>query len=239
MDNIKFVDLAIYLVDVKTLVFADVHLGYEEEMRKSGVRIPFSLFKGTVKRFEYIIQQVESQYGELPKYIVVNGDLKHVFGKIRESEWSETLKFIDLMKRNCEELIVIQGNHDKVLYPITDKRNLKLTQAFEIGTYLICHGDAIIKTKSDIKTIIIGHQHPAIKITDGVRKETYKCFIVGAYKKQRLIVLPSFFDLTVGSDILKEQLISPYLSRKIVGEADVFVVNEGEVLEFGKVKELS
>ena len=59
-------------------------------------------------------------------------------------------------------------------------------------------------TKTKIsKTIIISHIHPAVLIKDkiNVKREKYKCFLVGKYKKKQFIILPSFFSITEGTEI--------------------------------------
>ena len=58
--------------------------------------------------------------------IVVNGDLKHEFGKISEQEWRETLKLIELLAKNCKKLLLTKGNHDKIVEPIAKKRNIDI-----------------------------------------------------------------------------------------------------------------
>ena len=51
-----------------------------------------------------------------------------------------------------------------------------------------------------IKYWIFGHGHPAVKITDGVKIEKYKCFLSGKFKGREIIIVPSFFEYSEGSD---------------------------------------
>ena len=88
---------------------------------------------------------------------------------------------------------------------------------------------------SRIKTIIIGHEHPAVVITDGVKREKYKCFLRGTYKKKELIVLPSFNFVSMGTDVLHGKLLSPLLTN--IEKFEVFAV-EDKIYPMGKVKDL-
>src|SRR3989344_1642727 len=99
---------------------------------------------------------------------------------------------------------------------------------------IIIHGHKLL---SDLrKIIIIGHEHPAVSF--GEKKyEKYKCFLKGKFEKHTLIALPSFNFLTVGSDITKEQFLSPYLKESKIENFEVYAV-EDKVYYFGEVKDL-
>ena len=121
LPNMEIVDLALYLDS--TLVIADVHIGYEEALNKQGVLVPRLQFDEMVKRMEAIFSHLK---GKKIERIVVNGDLKHEFGTISEQEWRNTLKFLDLLAKHCNEIVLIKGNHDTILGPIAKKRNVKV-----------------------------------------------------------------------------------------------------------------
>jgi hypothetical protein len=56
----------------------------------------------------------------------------------------------------------------------------------------------------------------------------------GTWKKKELIVMPSFNPLVEGTDIVKEQLLSPFLDK--IDDFEVWISRQEEVLNFGKVK---
>lgn len=232
--NIGIINLGLYLP--KTLVISDLHIGYEEMMASRGTLVPRFQLADMIKQLDDIIQSVSIK--TTVKTIVINGDLKHEFGSILRTEWREILKFIDYIAQKTENIIITKGNHDSVLEPITRKRNIHIVKNVKIGDILIVHGDTIDKEalQPSVKTIIIGHEHPAIGLKDKSRYEKYKCFLKGRWKGKTLIVQPSFNPLTEGTDILREPLLSPYL--KNVNNFEVFVVSKKEVLPFGKVKSL-
>jgi putative SbcD/Mre11-related phosphoesterase len=171
-----------------------------------------------------------------PKIVVINGDLKHEFAKISDQEWRDALELIDLIKEKCE-LVIIKGNHDKILDKIAEKRQIKTKDYFILGNLAILHGDEIILDVLDkkIKVLIIGHDHPSVSLSDYVKVERYKCFLLGKYKDKKLIVMPSFFNLVEGSDIKKEKLLSPFL--KDIKNFEVFVLGD-KVYRFGKLRKL-
>ena len=78
-----------------------------------------------------------------------------------------------------------------------------------------------------IKTIIIGHEHPAVSIHEGVRTELFKCFLKGKFRGRILIVQPSFNLVTEGTDVLKEGLLSPFLQQEL-SDFECFIAAEND-----------
>ena len=101
-----FIDLGLYLTKEQILVFSDFHLGYEEALQRRGVLIPRFQFKDTLKRLEQIFVDCKKKKYVIKK-IIINGDLKHEFGKISDQEWREILKLIDFLLEHCSQLIII------------------------------------------------------------------------------------------------------------------------------------
>jgi len=252
LPSMEIVDLGLYFDSA--LVIADVHIGYEEALNKQGVLVPRLQFEEIVKRMESILNKLKGR--EIHR-IIVNGDLKHEFGTISEQEWRNTLKFLDLLARHCEEIVLVKGNHDTILGPIAKKRNVKVVDCYLIdynkneynngrpltkknkpGKALIIHGDRIPEKKflQQAGTVIIGHEHPAISIKEGPRVETYKCFLKGRYKGRNLIVQPSFNTIIEGTNILRDKVLSPFLKQKLAN-FEVYAV-EDKVYDFGKLKDL-
>ena len=233
LNNIEIINLALF-VD-SALVIADVHIGYEEALNRQGVFVPRLQFEEMVKRVESVFGQLKNK--KINK-IIVNGDLKHEFGTISEQEWRNTLKFLDLLAKHCNEIILIKGNHDTILGPIAKKRNVKVLGYYLTNKILIAHGNKIPDKEllNGISTIIIGHEHPAVSIKEGPRIEQYKCFLKGKYKGKNLIVQPSFNSIIQGTDILRNQILSPFLKQKL-DNFNIYIV-EDKVYGFGKLKGL-
>jgi uncharacterized protein len=219
---------ALYMSGESILIINDLHIGYEESLHREGILVPRVQIEKIIKKLQLILKSVS------PKTIVINGDLKHAFGKILEREWKEILHLFDFLAKHTHKVIVIQGNHDPIIKPITEKRGIEIKKKYRVHETLIIHGDKEVKT--DAKRIIIGHEHPAITVREGSKWEKYKCYLKGKWKHHELLVMPSFNPLLEGTDVLKEQLLSPFLSNS--KNFEVFVLSKGEVFPFGSINNI-
>ncbi len=231
MNDLEIIDLSLYLKKSKTLIIADLHLGYEEALNQKGVLVPKMQFKDIYESLEKILNSIKVEE------IVITGDLKHEFGVINRSEWNNIIKIIDLLIKYSKRLIIIKGNHDIFLPFITRKRNIELLEYYTIDDILICHGDEIINNQDfkKAKTIIIGHEHPAIGFREKAKYESFKCFLKGKYLDKTLIVLPSFNPLTIGTDVLRNSLLSPFLQQDLKN-FQAYVIEKNKIYDFGKLK---
>ena len=234
-DGVELVDLGIFIRKDGALVFSDFHMGYEEAMSKQGIFIPRHQFDDTKRRLENIF----SKLGAV-KTIVITGDLKHEFGTISQQEWRDVFGIIDLLQKHCEKLVLLRGNHDTVLQSMLQQRNIEVCENFCIENFAIIHGDYL---PSDVnvlkrKIFIIGHAHPAIKLTDSVVSERVKCFLKGKWGFKTLIVLPSFNLVTEGTDVLSEKVLSPFLQKNLKDFEVWAVAGSEKILYFGKISML-
>ncbi len=228
--GIEMIDLALYVRKHKTLIIADLHIGFEEALAKQGVLVPRFQYKDMIDRLEQIFAKVK------PKTVVLNGDLKHEFGGISRQEWKETMRLFDYLSRKCEEIIVVKGNHDPNIGPITAKKQVRVVGELVLDDIAIVHGDAPPKAK--VKIILMGHEHPAISLREKGRVEKFKCFIKGKYTKSVLLVQPSFNPCVEGTDVSQGKVLSPLI--KNIRDFEVFVVDDvrKKTLYFGKIKNL-
>ncbi len=221
------------LVVDNTLIISDIHIGYEEALNQQGILIPRLQFAEIIAGMERIFKQMRRP----PSKIIINGDLKHEFGRISETEWRNCLKFIDFLKKYAAEIVIIKGNHDAIAKPIAEKRAVAVKNSEQILTknqrILVTHGDKIPEGALRFSTIIIGHAHPAISLHENGRTETYKCFLTGKFRGKNLIVQPSFNPMVQGTDVCKEQLLGPFLQQGI-DDFLVYAVAD-EIYAFGKV----
>lgn len=83
-----------------------------------------------------------------------------------------------------------------------------------------------------IKTIFLGHLHPAISIRENVKTERYKCFLAGKYKNKKIIILPSFFPMIEGQDVSKEDAEDSNLAYDFdLRNFEVFIPTKNEASE--------
>lgn len=235
MEIIKGIEIldTCLLIKKKVLVLADLHIGYEEALNKQGMFVPRSQFKETGQKLNDLFRKIKGI-----ETIVINGDLKHEFGTISNQEWDETLKIFDLLQKHCRNIVLVKGNHDTILGPIARKGGFSLVDSYCIDDICILHGDKILDNlnASSAKILIIGHEHPAVSIREEPKVEKYKCFLLGRWKKQQLIVMPSFLPIIEGTDVKKEKLLSPYLHQSL-SNFEVFVVGD-KTYKFGKLKNI-
>jgi len=229
-NGVYAVDLCIYLPDIKAIVISDLHLGYEESLGRQGVLVPRTQFKQIIKRLEWITSNVGVER------VVLNGDVKHEFGRVSQQEWREVLRLLEYFEKKKIKVIVIKGNHDTILGPIARKKQVKEFKEIRHKDILIAHGDYIPKKLAPI--VIIGHEHPALTLREKAKQEKYKCFLKGNYKKSKLIVQPSFNPLVEGTDVSKEEILSPLITD--ISKLEVYIVDDRthDVLSFGKLKSL-
>lgn len=220
--NIEIRDLGLYLVQEKILILSDLHIGQEESIHRQGIMVPLFQFEDLKKRISSMLADVDT--------VVLNGDVKHEFGRIMQSEWQQTKELLELF--SGKKIIIIKGNHDTIITPLL--KDVALMHSYSVGDILICHGDDILDVKN--KVIIIGHEHTAIGLKEGSRIEKYKCFLKGKWKSNILITMPACNPLTIGTDVLREPRLSPYLQHNL-DDFEAYIVSD-KVYDFGKIKNL-
>lgn len=231
----RIVGHALFLEKHNCLTISDLHIGIESYYNSQGVMIP----RINYQKIRQILKKIFQETGKLNK-IIINGDLKHEFGSISKQEWQEIIELIRFMKKHSKEIVIIKGNHDVMLQPITGWEKIKIVKEhyFPKEKIIIVHGDKIPESKEyrEAKKIIIGNEHPAIKIRDKQAVETYKCFLKGRFQEKTIVVLPSLNQVTKGTNILSQKMISPFLKQDL-SEFKVWVV-EDQAYYFGRVKNL-
>lgn len=224
--NIEIIDLALKYKDI--LIIGDIQLGYEESMNRKGILIP----RFQLEEMKNKLDQLFLKGGKIKK-VVVNGDLKHEFGTISDQEWRDVLGFIDYILKKAK-VTVVKGNHDLMIEPILKKRNVELVDNLVADDILITHGDVVPVNLQ--KTIIIGHEHAAVSFSEK-SYEKFKCFLKGKWKGHTLIAMPSFNDLTIGTDLRTSEPLSPFLKGNLKN-FEVFIPDEKKALYFGKLRDL-
>src|SRR3989338_1455942 len=225
--GIEIINTALWLRKEKNLIINDLHLGFEEALRRRGIFVPKLQLRMILNQLQIILEKVH------PAKIIINGDLKHEFGTMSMPEWREVLKLLDVLQQRCP-VVIIKGNNDQIVEPLADKRGVAVVNQLELKDILIVHGDVLVETKA--KRLIIGHEHPAITLRDGSKREKYKCFLKGKWKGKEIIAVPSLNPLLEGTDVLKEEVLSPFLEN--IQNFEVYIVSKGEVYRFGKVKDI-
>jgi len=217
----------------KILTIGDLHLGYEEMINLEGISLKKIIYEEGLKHLNKIFEK-EGRFNK----IVLLGDIKHTFG-INSSSIEEIRSFLAFLKRNCEEIIVLKGNHDNGIEEVINKNKVNLKKYFVFEDVCFFHGDKKpeILNKREIKHLVIGHFHPAIRLREKIKNEKYKCFLIGKMENKKVILVPSFFEYNIGSDPREEKIKSELTFNLL--NFKVFIVGEElEIFDFGILKKI-
>jgi uncharacterized protein len=147
-------DLPAELFTGAVLVVADLHIGFEEKYRSTGINIESNVQK-MASELENIID--ENKVTSL----VIAGDVKSGIDRILQSEWENVPKLLNRLARKCR-VTIVPGNHDGGLQNLVpDNVEVADINGVLIGDTLIIHGHTRPLAKfSDCQRIIMGHVHP-------------------------------------------------------------------------------
>lgn len=255
--GLELVDLALFLPRMRALAIADIHLGIEDALRAEGVLVPRQHLAHVQHRLERIFKELHIAPSEPLQKIIINGDLRHQFGPLSRVEHKESREFLRWLAQWTEHIVLIEGNHDGSLQQFANER-ITVTKSYSEGGCWFVHGDltpwppsrrgkwedsppSLGEGTGERSWLVIGHEHPAVGLRDPItqRTEVYKCFLVGKFAKKNLLVLPSFNQLVRGSDLLKEQPLSPFVQQSDLEDFSVYVVSDdGSLYEFGPLRRL-
>jgi uncharacterized protein len=237
-----FIGKTLFFPEKGILAVGDLHLGYEFKMQQSGLLVPEAQIKEIKEELKIIFNEIKEKKFKLKKIVFI-GDIKHSFSY----EWKEKNYFKELLtflKEYVDDknIILIKGNHDTIDYSFSDR-----LQDYFIGDEIaFTHGHVEFPEifGEEIKTIVMGHLHPSVILSDSqnIKREKYKCFLVGKFKKKEIIILPSFLATIEGTTInnIKEEYEDYFsiIPKKNLMNFETFVVGENEVYDFGKIKKL-
>jgi len=237
----QFINESLFFPERGILIIGDLHIGYDVMLRQSGVLIPERQIEETIERLESIFEKIKFQNQKVEKIIFL-GDIKHSFG-FEFEERKDFDQIMDFLKQRFSEknIILIKGNHDTIDYSFEGKM---VDTHIEDGIAFL-HGHKIFSEVFDknINLIVMGHLHPSIVLQEnpGIKKENYKCFLTGAFKGKKVIVLPSFLGIIEGSKIneYSDKLDKDFsiIPKKDLLKFDVHVVGKEKIYDFGKVKD--
>ncbi len=213
------------------LVIADLHLGFEYEMEKAGIK----LLSETPRKLERIQKLVEKTKA---KRLLILGDLKHEIPFPSGREKWEVREFVNQVKKFVH-VEVVKGNHDGNLdfleipiYP---------PSGTVIGDAGYFHGNAWPDKKLlSCKYLVMGHTHPTIIFEDKLGHRTrLPCWVrakldpekceqkYGIKSRNELIIMPAFSELTggIGVNTRRESLIGPVLKITELDKAGIYLLD--------------
>lgn len=236
-----FISKTLFFPKPGILVIGDLHLGYDSMIKEQGISLLFDQLEETKKELEIIIKRIKALY--TLKRIILLGDIKHHF-QFQKEEIFDLRNFLKFLEKYLpkENIILIKGNHDTFTL-----KDYKLENFHIENDLAFTHGEqefTELFNNKNIKTIVTSHIHPAVLIKDkiNIKREKYKCFLVGKYKKKQFIILPSFFSITEGTEISeysKGEKYQQIVPKEKLKSFETYVVGINGVYDFGKYGRLS
>jgi putative SbcD/Mre11-related phosphoesterase len=213
---------AIWLETERVLAAADLHLGYAWAHRYEGNLLPVHVPDDTLARLSALIERYA------PHDLVLLGDVVHSTVPLPALKADLCALFEQLSKKTTLRLIV--GNHDAQLAKLLQACGIEaaVMREFFAGPHLLVHGDGeddrrareqFTAAKARGGRVIIGHEHPAVHISDGVATGAKcPCFV----SSERLLILPAFSPWAAGTNIRTHKFMSS-LARQFPMERAVAI----------------
>lgn len=169
-------DGAAWLPADRTLIVADIHVGYELAAQRRGGYLPM-VERGAV---------VGGRLGDIARglgatRVVVAGDLRHSTRDLDDFEREELANFATALGADLV-LDVVAGNHDRGDTVV----GRATVGALRIGDLDVVHEPP---RSAPVRWTVCGHLHPRITVRDETGASArYPCALVG----ERTVVLPAF-----------------------------------------------
>lgn len=241
MTDYIFINKSIFFPENGILAIGDLHLGYEHMLQQYGINLPETQIKDIITNLKDIFYAIKNKGYEIKKIIFL-GDIKHFFGYEHEERKSfdDVLEFLKTYFDE-KDIVLIKGNHDAVQYSGKKMKDYCISDGI---AFLHGHKNFLPVYDGKIKTIVLGHLHPSVIISDkaNIKREKFKCFLVGKMKGRKLIVLPSFFEIIEGMSVNDyEEVYHDFISivpKSVLLNSEIFVIGKDETYDFGRVKDL-
>jgi putative SbcD/Mre11-related phosphoesterase len=171
--------------------------------------LPVSAREDSLQRLIALVRDYE------PDELVVLGDVVHRAVPVAEIE-REILEFWNTLSA-ITSVRLVAGNHDRNLDRLLNRIGIpaQVLHDLRVGRFMMVHGDdsldraAIHLREAEAQNgcVLIGHEHPAITISDGVATSIKcPCFAAGT----RLVGLPAFTMWAAGGDVRRKRYLSAY-----------------------------
>ncbi len=211
MSGLRLLDRALILTnEERILLVSDLHLGLDLELRKKGVTIPYQTDR--IKKNLLSITRSET-----PDRVVILGDVRHAIPVATRGEVVHIPRFLEDIRKEVS-LTIVPGNHDAgirdLVPPDVEVVSSRGIRHGEVGLF---HGHTWPGAEAlSAETLICGHVHPCVTLTDeGGHPYRLTCWVkadldretlVERYpdvdvRARRLIIMPAFNPLITGQSL--------------------------------------
>jgi len=221
-------DRCLILREGPTAVIGDLHLGYESALEDEGMFIPRINTESVRDDLNRILDDYE------PRRMILLGDIKHDFRRSSYQARDDVRSIVKLVS-DAAETVVIKGNHDNFLQNILSDIGITALDHIDVMGYRLEHGHV----DSGVRPVIIGHEHPSVKIPGemggGIKLQ---CYVVA--KKDGVIVIPPFSPFASGNDLNpgSDSVMAPALKKCDIENADIYGVSDMGLLDLGKLQDV-
>lgn len=145
----------------RTLIIADLHIGWEVALIEKGAHVPSQMPK-LLQKLTEIIKQTK------PHTLLLLGDIKHTIAKAATEEWRDIPDFFETLNKKVQNIKIILGNHDGNLEPLLPETIEVLpATGTSIGNVGFFHGHTWPAFElRKCKTLVMGHVHPIVMFQD-------------------------------------------------------------------------
>ena len=228
---------AVFLPRSDIVVVADVHLGYESALARTGVFLPMVQLRKAVE----LIKRAREETGA--SRLVINGDIKHVFEKLTRQEKLEVPKLVrEAFDAGFREVIVVRGNHDNYVSGILKSLGVEFVEErLDLGSGItVTHGHKDVR---GFDFAILGHEHPATNVSIGGSKIKLPVYLSVPMKDgSRALVLPPIGAYQAGNDVSlhRDNYLSPMIKERGVVEDAVPLIYDDKlgVIPLARLAEL-
>lgn len=145
----------------RTLVIADLHIGWEMSLSDKGIHIPSQMPRLLSK-----LSTLVSKYK--PDRLLVLGDVKYSISIADIGEWHDVPDFFMTIRKQIPETWIIRGNHDGDLDALLpEKIEILPSTGIVYGDVGFFHGHQWPSLKLlRCRTLVMGHVHPVVVFRD-------------------------------------------------------------------------
>jgi putative SbcD/Mre11-related phosphoesterase len=188
------------------IAVADLHIGIEVQLRFAGFNIP-----SQTPKMLSSLERLSSSGDNL----LILGDLKHRIPSVGYRENKEIGPFLEKLAESYDRIVVVAGNHDGGLAPILPKRVEAVSgRGLRILDAGVFHGHVWpSENVMQAPTIVMGHTHPSVVLTDSLGTKTNeKCWVRARMNERlvlerfkscpkELVIVPAFNPLLTGTPV--------------------------------------
>jgi putative SbcD/Mre11-related phosphoesterase len=211
-------------------VVADLHIGIEVQLRASGFNLPTQMPK--------MITSLESVASRADNLMIL-GDLKHKIPNVGHREDKEIRQLVSRMLELYDKVVVVVGNHDggiaSALPEGCDALSSRGTRVEDVGLF---HGHVWpSESVMAADTVVMGHVHPSVMMTDSLgSRNIEKCWVRARPKREaveeryescprEIVIVPAFNPLLTGTPVNSDRggMIGPFFRNGVVDSATMRV----------------